>query len=74
MALVITDVSEDRIASIIRVTKIGELETLTVTSNSGKLRRSACELRLLVNANAVPSSPILNPDDGGDTSVFTRST
>jgi hypothetical protein len=32
VALVITEVSEDRIASIIRVTRIGELGTSTVTS------------------------------------------
>jgi hypothetical protein len=47
MALVRTDVSEKLSASIIRVTRIGELETLAVTSN-----------RLLVKAN-VPSSFIL---------------
>jgi hypothetical protein len=39
-----TDISEERSASIIRVTRIGEL-------------RSMC--RMLVNANIVPSSPIL---------------
>jgi hypothetical protein len=33
VALVRTDVSEDRIASIIRITRIGELGTLAVTSN-----------------------------------------
>jgi hypothetical protein len=33
MALVRTDVSEERIVSIIRVTRIGELGTLAVTSN-----------------------------------------
>jgi hypothetical protein len=32
VALVRTDVSEERIASIIRVTRIGELGTLAVTS------------------------------------------
>jgi hypothetical protein len=46
--LVRTDVSEELSASIIRVTKIGEIGTLAVTSN----RR-----RLLITAN-VPSSPI----------------
>jgi hypothetical protein len=39
MALVGTDVSEDRMASIISVTRIGELRrTLAVTSNRSKLR------------------------------------
>jgi hypothetical protein len=32
------DVLEERITSIIRVTRIGELETLTVTSNHSMLR------------------------------------
>jgi hypothetical protein len=40
------DVSEERSASIIRVTRIGELGTLAV-------------FRLLVTANVVPSSLIL---------------
>jgi hypothetical protein len=49
-ALVRTDVSGEHIASIIRVTRIGELRTmLEVTSN----RRT-----LLITANIVPSSPI----------------
>jgi hypothetical protein len=47
-----TDVSEELSASIIRVTRIGELGTLAVTSNRRSVRR------LLVTAN-VPSSPIL---------------
>jgi hypothetical protein len=39
--LVRTDVSEEFSASIIRVTRIGELGiTLAVTSNRGKLRRN----------------------------------
>jgi hypothetical protein len=47
-----TDVSEESIASIIWITRIGELGTmLAVTSNSSVLR-------LLVTVN-VPSSPIL---------------
>jgi hypothetical protein len=41
VALVITDVSEERIASIIRVTRIGELRTmLAVTSNRSTLQRN----------------------------------
>jgi hypothetical protein len=51
VALVRTDVSEELSASIIRVTRIGELgTTLPVTSNRRTLRRIT---------NAVPSSPIL---------------
>jgi hypothetical protein len=34
MALVRTNVSEERIASIIRVTRIGELETLAVITEA----------------------------------------
>jgi demethoxyubiquinone hydroxylase (CLK1/Coq7/Cat5 family) len=41
VALVKTDVSEEHIASIIRVTRIGELgTTLVVTSNRRTLRRN----------------------------------
>jgi hypothetical protein len=40
-ALVITAVSEERIASIIRVTRIGEIgKTLAVTSNPSTLGRN----------------------------------
>jgi hypothetical protein len=50
VALVITDVSEEPSASIIRVTR--------------RNIHSVC--RLLVKANVVPSSPIFcHPDDGG---------
>jgi hypothetical protein len=52
MALVRTDVSEERSASIIRVTTIGELETtLAATSNRRTL------LKML--------STSCHPDDGG---------
>jgi hypothetical protein len=54
VALVRADVSEELSASIIRVTRIGELGTmLAVTSNQRTLHR------LLVMLNVVPSSPIL---------------
>jgi hypothetical protein len=57
VALVRSDVSEERSASIIKVTRIGALETaLAVTSNRRTLRRNT----VLVAAN-VPSSPILVP-------------
>jgi hypothetical protein len=45
MALVRTDVSEERIASIISVTRIGDLgTTLAVTSNRRKLLKSYKEV------------------------------
>jgi hypothetical protein len=40
VAFVKSDVSEDRIVSIIRVTKIDKLETLAVTSNRSTQRTS----------------------------------
>jgi hypothetical protein len=69
MALVRTDVSEEDIASIIRVTRICELGTLAVT----------IVLRLLVAANVVPSSQILftlmmEAILSSETLVFTRAT
>jgi hypothetical protein len=39
VALVRTDVSEERIASIIRVTRISDLGTLAVTSNGTALEK-----------------------------------
>jgi hypothetical protein len=69
VALVKTDTSEERSASIIRVTRIGELGTkLSVTSNRRTLRRNyniviiifLCSLlQSLVTANVVPSSLII---------------
>jgi hypothetical protein len=49
--LVRTDVSKERSAPIIRVTRIGELGTTLAVLRSVR--------RLLVTANVVPSSPIL---------------
>jgi hypothetical protein len=61
VALVRIDVSEERSASIIRVTRSGELgTTLAVPSNRHKQQRNAMR-RLLVTASVVPSSPILVP-------------
>jgi hypothetical protein len=86
MALVITDVSEELSATFIRVTRIGELGTLAVTSNRSSLRRNAWYLlflrsvrRLLVTASVVPSSLILvtlkkEALSSSETSVFTRAT
>jgi hypothetical protein len=63
IALIRTDVSEDLSASIIRVTRIGELgTTLAVTNNRRRLVRNTkwCSVRrFLVRASVVPSSPIL---------------
>jgi hypothetical protein len=56
VAVVRTDVSEELSASIISVTRLGELGTLAVTSNRRTLRSVG---RLLVTASVVPSSPIL---------------
>jgi AMMECR1 domain-containing protein len=59
VTVVTTDISEEFSASIIRVTRFGELRTLAVTSNRRTLRRNnRCVRGLLVTAN-VRSSPIL---------------
>jgi hypothetical protein len=63
-----TDVSEERIASIIRVTTIGELgTTLAVTSSVFRLLVSAFPPRRLVT---LMKETILS----SETSVFTRAT
>jgi hypothetical protein len=72
VALVKIDVSEESIASIIRVTSIGDLETtLAVTSNRSMQR--------VLVANVVPSSPILvtmmiEAIHSSEPSVLTRAT
>jgi hypothetical protein len=59
VAFVRIDVSEKLSASIINVTRIGQLGTaLAVTSNRRMLRRNTSVRRLLVRASAVPSSTI----------------
>jgi hypothetical protein len=84
MTLVRTDVSEERIASIISMTRVGELGTmLAVNSNRSMLRsvivclRSV--LRLLVTTSVIRISPILitlmmEVTRFSDTSVLTRAT
>jgi hypothetical protein len=83
MALVRTDVSEERSASFIRVTIIGELRTtLAVTSNRRRLQRIMflpSVRRMLVTASFVPLSPILvtlmkEALCSSETSVLTRAT
>jgi hypothetical protein len=51
VALVRIDISEERSASIIRITRSGELGTTLAVTSSVR--------QLLVTANAVPSSPNL---------------
>jgi hypothetical protein len=73
VSLVRTDVSVEFSASMIRVTRIGELGTLAVSSN----RR--CVLQLLVTANVFPTSLIhftliMEVTRFYETSVLTRST
>jgi hypothetical protein len=54
VALVRTDISEERSASVIKVTRFSEVvATLAVTINRRTLQR------MLVTANVVPISPIL---------------
>jgi hypothetical protein len=64
VALVRTDISEELIASFIRLVRIGELgKTLAVTSNRCTLRRNLVFFRsvrrLLVTASVVSSALIL---------------
>jgi hypothetical protein len=86
VALVRTDVSEELSASIIRVTRFGELgTTLSVTSNRRTLRRNtnwyffaAC-IGCYLTASVVPSSPILvtlmkEALSSSERSVLTRAT
>jgi hypothetical protein len=71
VAVVRTTISEERIVSIFRVTRIGELgKTLAVTSSV---------VQLLVTANVVPISQILlilmmEALSSSETSVLTRAT
>jgi hypothetical protein len=77
VAVVRTDASEELSASIIRVTRIGELRTtLAVTSNRNTLRSM---LQLLLTANVAPISPIvvtlmMEAIDSYEMSVLTRAT
>jgi hypothetical protein len=48
-----TDISEEHIASIIRMSRVGELGTTSAVTDNRSM------LRLIVTANVDPSSPIL---------------
>jgi hypothetical protein len=79
VALVRTDISEDRKAFIIRMKRIGELRrALTVANNRSSLRRNS-RLRLLGTVKAVPSSlilliPMMEALRSSEISVRTRAT
>jgi hypothetical protein len=82
MTVVRTDTSEERIASISNMSRIGALETtLAVISNRSTLHIIfLCSvLRLLITANVVPSLPIsvtlmMVAIHFSETSVLTRTT
>jgi hypothetical protein len=74
VALVGTDVSEERIDSIIMVKTIGELGTMSAVTSNILFLRSV--LQLLVTANVVPNSPIIvslmtEATSSSDTSILT---
>jgi hypothetical protein len=75
VVLVRTDILEECIASIIRVTRIGELGTLAVTSNQSILRWNTI---LLVTANVRSSSNfvtlMVEAKLSSETSVLTTAT
>jgi hypothetical protein len=80
VALVRTDVSEERIASFIRVTGICELGTTqAATNNRRTLGITSQRASVAVTANVVPGSPILvilmmETLSSSETSVLTRAT
>jgi hypothetical protein len=79
VALIRTDVSVELSASLIRLTRIGELGTPLAETNNRRTVRRNTVCRLLVTASVVPSSPILitlmmEMLSSYKTSVFTRAT
>jgi hypothetical protein len=80
LSLVRTDVSQEPSASLISVTKIGELgTTLAITRNRRGLVFLRSVRQLLVAASVFPSSPILvtlmkEALGASETSVLTRAT
>jgi hypothetical protein len=74
VALVRTNVYEERIASIIRVTRIGELgTTLAVTSNRRTLGRNTKRMEALV-WNIRLGMEMKEAPGSSETSVLTRAT
>jgi hypothetical protein len=79
VALLRTDVSEKLSASIIRVTRICEIETMLPLTSNRRFVFHRSVRRLLVTANVVPTSPILftmimEVLRSTDTSVLTKTT
>jgi hypothetical protein len=79
-AVVRTEVSEESITSIMRVTRISKLGTLAVTSNQSTLQRNTSSmLQLLGTANVVHSLPslinlMMEAMCSSETSVLTKAT
>jgi hypothetical protein len=71
MALVRTDVSEELSASIIRITRIGELGTIAVTSNRRTLRGSTT---FLVSISSILITLLMEALSSSETSFLTRAT
>jgi hypothetical protein len=70
--LVRTDVSKERIASIIRVKRIGELETtLAVTSSRSTLRRN---IIISVSSSPILVTLMMEAILSSETSVLTKAT
>jgi hypothetical protein len=79
VALVRTDDSEERSASFIKMTRIGEIGTTLAVTNNPHLAFLHSVRRLLVTASVVPSSPILvtlmnETLSSSESSVLTRAT
>jgi hypothetical protein len=79
VAFITTDVSEERIASIIRVNRIDELgKTLPVTSNRSTLLFLRSMLRLLITVNfpssPIPVTPMMEAVRSSETSLLKRVT
>jgi hypothetical protein len=65
VALVRTDVSEELIISVIRVTSIGELGTMLALTSDYDIVFYCSVLRLLVTAKLFQLTDSCHPDDGG---------